>query len=60
MNQQLSYYLAQAHTADLLRTARRQRLADEARRRQRRPRSAVRRIADSARRARTNSVPTVS
>jgi hypothetical protein len=60
MNEHLNYYLAQAHTADLIRKAQRQRLASAAGRRQRRPRTAIRRIVDNVPRASTTRAPTAS
>ncbi|MGZ4343875.1 MAG: hypothetical protein ACXVH3_31700 [Solirubrobacteraceae bacterium] len=60
MNPQLSYYIAQAHTADLIRQAQRHRLAGATNRRQRRRRTAIRRIIDGVPRASTTRVPTAS
>ena len=56
MNEQLNYYLAQAHTADLIRKAQSLRFAGARGHRQRRPRTAIRRILDSVPRAGTRSV----
>jgi hypothetical protein len=60
MNSHLTYYLAQAHTADLIREAERQRLARAPARRPRRPRAAIRRIFGSVLRGGITSVPTAS
>lgn len=60
MNPQLSYTSPKAHTADLIRQAQRQRLAGATNRRQRRQRTATRRIIDGVPRASTTRVPTAS
>jgi hypothetical protein len=61
MNPHLTYYRAQAHTADLIREAQQQRLAGAARRRHRRPRPVTRRIVDRVTRAGIiTCVPTAS
>jgi hypothetical protein len=59
MNPHLNYYVAEAHTADLLHQAQRHRLAGTTNRRQRRPRTAIRRIIDGVPRG-TTTVPTAS
>jgi hypothetical protein len=60
MNPHLTYNLAQAHTADLIREAERQRLAHATARRPPRPRAAIRRILGSVPRGGITSVPTAS
>lgn len=60
MNSHLTYFLAQAHTANLIREAERQRLAHATERRPRRSRPAIRRILSSVPRGRTRSTPTAS
>jgi hypothetical protein len=60
MNPHVTDHLAQAHTADLVREAERQRLADATERRPRRSRAAIRRILSSVLRGSIRSTPTAT